>query len=196
MPKPDRSERLEARAVALAIDPAVTLEHLAATLARLAGSNRAVLENALQRVTHRDPTGRSGVNARAAAALRLALAPPAERLTVMCVDDDPNILLLLETTVEREPDFEIVGTATDTSTALELVRAHQPDVVIVDHVGSGLDLVASTRAIAPDAVIVVFSGWKGMQHAARDAGADLHIPKPDFNLLWPAIRQLRANAPS
>lgn len=73
-PVPNRSDRLAARAVALAIDPAVTLQDLAAILSLLADHSGAVLENALRRVTHRDPHGRSPANTRAAIGLRLALA--------------------------------------------------------------------------------------------------------------------------
>jgi hypothetical protein len=73
-PVPKSSDRLAARAVVLAIDPAVTPHDLAAILTGLAGESRAVLENALRRVTHRDPHGRSQANTRAAIGLRLALA--------------------------------------------------------------------------------------------------------------------------
>lgn len=69
-----RSDRLAARAVALAIDPTVTLPDLAAILSMLADDSRDMLENALRRVSHRDPDGRSRVNTRAAVGLRLALA--------------------------------------------------------------------------------------------------------------------------
>ena len=71
---PSRAERLAARAVVLAIDPAVSPHDLAARLSRLAGHSRVLLENALRRVTHRDPHGRSAANTRAAMGLRLALA--------------------------------------------------------------------------------------------------------------------------
>jgi hypothetical protein len=71
---PTRAERLAARAVVLAIDPALTPHDLAARLSRLAGHSRSLLENALRRITHRDPHGRSPANTRAATGLRLALA--------------------------------------------------------------------------------------------------------------------------
>lgn len=70
---PHLGDRLAARAVALAIDPAVTPQVLAATLTRMAGESRPALENALRRVSQRDPDGRSQPNTRAADALRLAL---------------------------------------------------------------------------------------------------------------------------
>jgi hypothetical protein len=71
---PSRAERLAARAVVLAIDPALTPHDLAARLSRLADHSRVLLENALRRITHRDPHGRSPANTRAALGLRLALA--------------------------------------------------------------------------------------------------------------------------
>jgi hypothetical protein len=67
------SDQLAARAVVLAIDPAVTPKDLAATLSGLAGQSRSLLERALRRVMHRDPQGRSPANVRATIALRLAL---------------------------------------------------------------------------------------------------------------------------
>jgi len=127
-------------------------------------------------------------------------------LTVMCVEDDPDILELLHLTIDLEPDFELVATATEADAVLELARIHRPDVVILDHVlrtspraehdqaarpaiETGLNLISGTRTILPDAVIVVFSGWDGLQPAAGDAGADLYIAKPNLDALLPAIRE-------
>jgi hypothetical protein len=71
---PRLSERVAARAVALAVDPDVASSELAVMLTRLAGERRVVLESALRQVMHRDPVGRSLANTRAALGLRLALA--------------------------------------------------------------------------------------------------------------------------
>jgi ActR/RegA family two-component response regulator len=100
-----------------------------------------------------------------------------------------------------------VATATEASAVVEGARVHRPDVVILDHVlrvphraepagrppavDSGLSLIAATRAVVPNAVIVMFSGWDGIQPAADDAGADLYIAKPDLDALVPAIRELK-----
>ena len=135
---------------------------------------------------------------------------PGAPLTVLCVDDDPDILLLLRTKIDREPDFELVAATTDATAALELVGAHRPDVLIFDHLlrgpsraapgharrpaaESGLDLLAGARVITPDTVIVMFTGLDGIADSALDAGADVCITKPDMDALWPATRRQRSS---
>jgi hypothetical protein len=67
------SARLAARAVGLAVDPAVDPTDIAHELGRVAGVSPASLELASRRLVDRDPDGRSSVGVRALTALRIAL---------------------------------------------------------------------------------------------------------------------------
>ena len=133
-------------------------------------------------------------------------------LKVVFAEDDPDIAELVRIAVAGEPDFELVATTGEAAAVLQLVREHHPDVVILDHrlngppspdatgrfprgvaaPQTGLELVEVARAAAPDATIVIFTGWKGLGTAARNVGADAYVEKPAVEALWPAIREVRA----
>ena len=128
-------------------------------------------------------------------------------LRVLFAEDDPDMVELVRIAVQGEPDFELVATTSEASAVLDLVREHDPDVVILDHrlsdphsrdapgVGhapTGLELVDGARRAAPKATIVIFSGQHGLRTAAQNVGADAYIEKPALDGLWSAIREVRA----
>jgi DNA-binding NarL/FixJ family response regulator len=66
------------------------------------------------------------------------------RIRVVLVDDHPIVLRGLQQLFGRRPDFTVVSACADAETALQAVRAHRPDVVILDlrmPGKSGLDLL-------------------------------------------------------
>ena len=119
---------------------------------------------------------------------------------MVCVDDSPDVLELLQITLEREPDFEVTALGQDHDTdLLKLLLAHQADAVVLDHTttkpssGQELapgdpDLVAALRAAAPHMVIVVFTGWTDIEETLVAAGADAVVSKPNSVRVVPAIR--------
>jgi DNA-binding NarL/FixJ family response regulator len=127
-----------------------------------------------------------------------------EPFKVICVDDEPDILQLLEAAARHEPDFEVVATSIEATTVIDLIAEHHPDVVIIDDeliasagstagkrgVGSA-GLVAIARALVPEATVVVFTGHDVLHDPSHDTG-DIWIQKPHLNALWPAIREVRA----
>jgi CheY-like chemotaxis protein len=135
-------------------------------------------------------------------------------LTVVCVDDDPDMVELLRISVAGEPDFELVATTGEAMEVLDLLRTHHPDVVILDHrltdgaaidedgsrsrrgamIPTGLELVEGARVALPDATIVIFTGQAGLQRAALNVGADACVEKPALSDVWPVVREVRALA--
>ncbi|MCU1464019.1 MAG: hypothetical protein JWO37_4094 [Acidimicrobiales bacterium] len=128
-----------------------------------------------------------------------------EPLTVVCVDDEPDILRLLTVAAEFQPDFEVVATTGDPGAAVDLIREHHPDVVILDHRLIDLRdpdhdrgrvdlmstaLVAMARAFVPDATVAVFTGRECIDRGGHDVG-DVWVRKPHLDSLWPAIREAR-----
>lgn len=84
--------------------------------------------------------------------------------------------------LDDERDFEVVGEAADTTSALQLVRGHRPDVLVLDlnmPGGSPQSAISSIRRFAPHTRIIVLS----MEHnhaavgAAYDAGAAAFVAK-------------------
>lgn len=81
-------------------------------------------------------------------------------LTVLIVDDDPSIRLLLETMLELD-GFKVVGTAVDGSVAVPIAFDSQPDIIVLDYMMPKIDGAESARFLrvaAPNSMIIAFSG--------------------------------------
>jgi serine/threonine-protein kinase PknK len=92
------------------------------------------------------------------------------RTRVVLADDDVLLREGLASLLER-PGFEVVGQCGDGSQLLELVRQHQPELVMVDirmpptHTTEGLDAASAICEEFPDAAIVVLSAYVEVEHA-------------------------------
>ncbi|MDP3968191.1 MAG: hybrid sensor histidine kinase/response regulator [Nocardioides sp.] len=108
------------------------------------------------------------------------MATRAHRTVV--VDDTPDLRELLALAFGRTEDFEVVGQAADGREAIDVVTSLLPDVILIDlamPVMDGLEALPHLRALCPEAVIVVLSGFQGgaMSQQALRAGADDYIEK-------------------
>jgi DNA-binding NarL/FixJ family response regulator len=83
-----------------------------------------------------------------------------EPIRVLIADDHSVVRQGIESALEEEPEFEVIGTAGDGAEALEKVAFHQPDIVIMDISMpgmSGVDAAYKIRDIDERIQIVVFS---------------------------------------
>ena len=83
-------------------------------------------------------------------------------ISVVLVDDDDDIRVLLRVMFDSDRRFAIVGEAADGVAAIAAVAATQPDVVIVDlqlPVVDGLGVIDAARRDSPGSRIVVFSAF-------------------------------------
>ena len=71
--------------------------------------------------------------------------------TLLIADDDPDLRLLLQTTLE-DPAYRILE-ASDGESALHLVRQEQPDVVILDRMMPKLDGLAVAETVLADPAV-------------------------------------------
>jgi DNA-binding NarL/FixJ family response regulator len=96
---------------------------------------------------------------------------------ILLVDDDPDICLLVRTYFELSSGFEVVGEASDVTQAVAQAARLRPDVIVTDLVmgaGGGPEpLLRELRDAAPEARVVIFSGWD----AALPSGADAYVVK-------------------
>ncbi|WP_451973829.1 response regulator [Azospirillum endophyticum] len=104
--------------------------------------------------------------------------------TVLVVDDDPSIRLMLRRLLENAGAE--VTEAEDGDEAMRLFRTSRPDLVICDVVmpyADGLQTIRSIRRLAPATKIIAISGGgrsKAMDllTAAQRMGADHALVKP------------------
>jgi DNA-binding NarL/FixJ family response regulator len=68
-------------------------------------------------------------------------------ISLLVVDDQPLMRAALRTTLEVEPDFQVVGEAADGLEAVRLAQHLQPNVVVMDIRMPNLDGVAATRRL-------------------------------------------------
>ena len=97
-------------------------------------------------------------------------------IRVVLVDDHAVVRSGLTQLLDGVDDIEVVGTAADGATGMELVRRTSPDVVVMDLQMPGVDGVAATRTIAaeqPDAQVLVLTSYSDAERIvdALDAGA-------------------------
>ena len=97
----------------------------------------------------------------------------------LVVDDNVDVLGGLEELL-RLWGYD-VSLAEDATGAWEVARHRRPDVVILD--GNALDVIGRVKAADARVLVVVFSGWAHLEEAARAAGADAFVLKPDYDRL-------------
>lgn len=117
----------------------------------------------------------------------MANAADARQRTVVVADDEPDLFLLLERILERA-DFDIVAHAEDGEQAIEFVREHQPDAVLLDLSMPRLDGEAALPTIlrdAPRTMVAILSANLDPERAERVLlrGAFTAYDKGDLSLL-------------
>ncbi|MDE2372316.1 MAG: PAS domain S-box protein [Burkholderiales bacterium] len=76
-------------------------------------------------------------------------AAAGETHTLLCVEDNPANLLLVERLLARRPEFRLVS-ARDGQRGIEMARTCHPDVILMDINLPGISGIAAMRALAHD----------------------------------------------
>ncbi len=112
------------------------------------------------------------------------------RKRVLVVDDDPGIGKVLRISLALS-GFDVSAT-TDSTEAVHLVQACQPDIVLLDMVMeglTGLEVLEQVRAFS-QVPVIMFTGRSELAQLAEQAGANDSIGKPfDPHLLAEKIRR-------
>jgi DNA-binding response OmpR family regulator len=105
---------------------------------------------------------------------------PATEPPILVVDDDPKIVTLVRTYLERER-YPVV-TAADGYAALRAIEEHRPRLVVLDLMLPGLDglaVIRRARAIGETPILVLSArGSVGDRILGLSEGADDYLPKP------------------
>ncbi|HTC90054.1 MAG TPA: response regulator transcription factor [Bryobacteraceae bacterium] len=103
-------------------------------------------------------------------------------IRVLCVDDHPIVRKGIASLLANESDLKLVAEATSGREAVELHRALQPDVTLMDLKLPDLDGVSATKLIreeSPQARIIALTSYDGDQEVYRalEAGARGYLLK-------------------
>lgn len=95
---------------------------------------------------------------------------------VLLADDEPLIRAGVRVILEADPDIDVVAEASDGRAALELVRAHRPDVALLDIVMpklDGLSAAAQIHRTMPETAVIMLTTFSEDDYIARalDGGA-------------------------
>ena len=103
-------------------------------------------------------------------------------IRVLCVDDHRIVREGLGLIISRQPDMEVVGTASSGEEAVEVFARCRPDITLMDlnlRGMSGLDAIKAIRQQDTRARIVVLTMHQGEEyiHRALEAGAASYLLK-------------------
>jgi CheY-like chemotaxis protein len=103
-------------------------------------------------------------------------------VSVVVVDDSPEVRMLTRIALEVAGGFEVVGEAEDGAAGIEMAAAHRPDLIVLDLVMPGVDglrAIEGLRRGSPESAIVMVSAFDSqpLSNAALDRGADAFISK-------------------
>jgi DNA-binding NtrC family response regulator len=104
-----------------------------------------------------------------------------ENPSVLCVDDEPNILRSLHWMLHKE--FNVM-TASDGASALEMLRKHDFDVIVSDQRMPGMigsEFLRQACQVAPRAMRILLTGYSDMQallKSINEGEVFRFVPKP------------------
>ncbi len=116
------------------------------------------------------------------------------KIRILIVDDHSVLRAGIRALLKVQPDFEVVGDASDGQEALARVRELQPDVVLMDIGMPGMDGLAATRAIKdafPETRILILTQHENKEYVipSLKIGASGYVLKrADGDELLSAIR--------
>ena len=104
------------------------------------------------------------------------------KIRVLLVDDHGVVRSGLRMLLENEQDIEIVGEASGGRQAIELVKQHRPDIVLMDVQMSDMNGIDATREIKrlyPETAVLTLTMYENEQYLLEmlKAGASGYIPK-------------------
>jgi two-component system, response regulator PdtaR len=110
------------------------------------------------------------------------LSPEPTRPTRVVIAEDEAIIRLDLKELLVEEGYDVVGETGRGDEAIELVRAHHPDLVILDIKMPGLDGLSAARQIAGErlAAVLILTAFsqRELVDQAREAGALAYLVKP------------------
>jgi DNA-binding NarL/FixJ family response regulator len=109
-----------------------------------------------------------------------------KELRSLIADDQASFRKKMQEMTQAIPWASIVAKAENGLEAIELVRQHRPDVVLMDIVMPGMSGIEATRRIkkiAPQTKVIAITAYDNAEFPRRsiEAGADLFIKKEELD---------------
>lgn len=120
------------------------------------------------------------------------------RIRIVLADDHAVLRAGIRALLQLQPDFEVVGDASDGAQAIAAVRALRPDVVLMDVGMPGMDGLTATRQIremSPHTRVLMLTQHENKEYVlpALKVGASGYVLKrSEGNELLNAIRTVHA----
>ena len=117
-------------------------------------------------------------------------------ISVLCVDDNADMVFMLSTLVDAEPDMRSVGTLASADELVAVAEQLKPRVIVLDLTMPGkppLQAMEELWVAAPGSRVIVLSGYDdaGTENEVMSAGAWALISKSrDINEVINAIRRV------
>jgi YesN/AraC family two-component response regulator len=104
-------------------------------------------------------------------------------IRVLVVEDLPDMRVIIQDVIDRQPDFEVVGAAGNGEEGLTLYQELRPDILMTNvmmPVMDGLTLAGQIRAMDPEARIMISTGRgdPGFIKHGLEIGASWVLVKP------------------
>jgi two-component system response regulator (stage 0 sporulation protein A) len=127
----------------------------------------------------------------------------ADKAKVLLVDDNAPLLEVMKMAINTMAEAEVVATATNGVEALEMVRVHQPDIMILDLIMPMLDGIGVMEQLAvlpvkrPEVMVLSAIGHEEVVKEAMQRGARYYMVKPfDMELICRRIGDMvHSNSP-
>ncbi|MCW2921136.1 MAG: DNA-binding response regulator [Thermoleophilia bacterium] len=113
---------------------------------------------------------------------------------LVVVEDDRDMQLLIQLTLQVDSRLEITGCCATAAAAIQLAREVHPALVILDHFIDGdimgLQAAPAIKAAAPDARVLLFTSHDLKIEAGREPSVDEFLLKRDISDLMPTVQRM------
>lgn len=114
---------------------------------------------------------------------------------VVIIDSTPTSMLGTKLILEEQDDLRVAGMTTSYPEGLQLVKAHQPDLVLMDYrmpEGTAEELVQHMKTWSPSSHVIMFTDDDGLKNL--QVLIDLGVSGVLSKLITPAQLMLQINA--